>query len=168
MGESPRSLGPWLPVATHLFCELAAAAVAKNSFLLLLLHLLIPSQNAAHARLFIPSVHFYHVGSQLAGSQSPARAANERASEANTQEHVKEAASNGLSVTAGCCGPCLPLLTTSNLDKPEDGWMRLDDDRMNGHCDCTAGVECESHSSSPVFGAWPPSPVESVHHQIVG
>ena len=89
----------------------------------------------------------------LPRSQSPARAENERASEANTQEHVKEAASNGLSVTAGCCGPCLPLLTTSNLDKPEDGWMRLDDDRMNGHCDCTAGVECESHSSSPVFGA---------------
>ena len=93
MGESPRSLGPWLPVATHLFCELAAAAVAKNSLLLLLLHLLIPSQNAAHARLFIPSVHFYHVGSQLAHNLQREPRTSERASEANTQEHVKEAAS---------------------------------------------------------------------------
>ena len=78
-----------LPVAAHLFCELVpATAAAKNSLQLLLLlllprasespplpsllHLLIPSRNAAHARAHTErprrgrrrgSVHFYRVNS---------------------------------------------------------------------------------------------------------
>lgn len=75
MGES--SCLAWLPVATHLFCELVAAAAAKNS--LPLLHLPIPSQNAAHARLYRASVHFYHVG--LRGHNLQRERTNERTSE---------------------------------------------------------------------------------------